>query len=229
MPIVAFDPTSSIEETPTLQLLVDPSRHIIFDNRGVEEEFFRSMGTPEMSHVLEMLSFQMELVAHGVLNRIRRFIGGIVEKFGGKVTVFIDHTITATPKGRLYLYQADCPDFTEKNLARHSFTQSDYLAIGFECCGDSMTGLLPYFKAGLSTGGVLIDKGPGDMEINPINNPSSNEERLSGMFSITAIDTSPLPVDTQSELIYRFWLSDGVGRNYTLEESGLTVKPITVQ
>lgn len=229
MPLAIFEPTDGILETFDGQMLLDAKRHIIFDNALVHEEFSRSTAIPEFERLIEYLSGQILGLVEGVLKRARRLPGEIVETFSGKVSVFIDATITATPTARLYLYQAECPEFTEDNLAGHSFTRTDYLAIGFKCCGDKMAGLQPYFQAGLTTGGILINKGPANMTINPIFSASANEEHLTGMFSITEVDTAPLPADAQSELIYRFWLSDGVGRNYTLEEGSLTVTPINVR
>lgn len=229
MPLAIFEPTGDIDETFDGQMLLDAKRHIIFDNALVHEEFSRSTAIPDFERIVEYLSGQITGLVEGVLKRVRRLPGAAAETFFGKISVFIDSTITATPTARLYLYQADCPDFTENNLAGHSFTRTDYLAIGFKCCGDKMVGLQPYFQAGLTTGGVLINKGPANMSINPIFSASSNEEHLTGMFSITEVDTASLPADTQSELIYRFWLSDGVGRNYTLEEGSLTVTPINVR
>ncbi len=229
MPLAIFEPTNDILETFDGQMLLDVKRHIIFDNALIHEEFSCSTAIPEFERLVEYLSGQIVGLIEGVLKRARLLSGKIIETFSGKVSVFIDATITATPTARLYLYQAGCPEFIENNLAGHRFTRMDYLAIGFKCCGDKMAGLQPYFQAGLKTGGVLINKGPANMTINPIFLASANEEHLTGMFSITEVDTAPLPADTQSELIYRFWLSDGVGRNYTLEEGSLIITPINVR
>lgn len=147
-----------------------------------------------------------------------------------QIKYFVNSGPIAPPEGYLSLQSLQSLRGGQlgRSLSGERLMKDDTIPVFFEIEGQKLATLQATFTAkqknvaeGITP--LMISKNGGEIELSaPSIDPETGIERLTGNFSIASSDTSKFP-EREIEFGYRFVLSNGSGRNYTIEAGTLTV------
>lgn len=140
------------------------------------------------------------------------------------VQYFLNATPAAPPIGNLQLPSVNSllnPQFLAPAFNGSRHTRGDQVVVKFIARGQKLNGLVPEFHACRTDEPVgsphdILKMGAAINVTDPVRDTTTMVETLTGSFYIHPSDTIALP-DGETEFVYEFKLSDGLGRTFTLE------------
>jgi hypothetical protein len=140
------------------------------------------------------------------------------------VQYFLNATPAAPPIGNLQLPSVNSllnPQFVAPAFSGSKHTRGDQVVVKFVARGQRLNGLIPEFHACRTDEPVgsphdLVKTGTAINITDPVRDTMTMVETLTGSFYIHPNDTATLP-EGETEFVYEFKLSDGLGRTFTLE------------
>lgn len=140
------------------------------------------------------------------------------------VQYFLNATPAAPPIGNLQLPSVNSllnPQFMAPAFSGSRHMRGDQVVVKFVARGQRLNGLIPEFHACRTDEPIgsphdIVKSGAAINVTDPVRDTTTLVETLTGSFYIHPNDTIALP-DGETEFVYEFKLSDGLGRTFTLE------------
>lgn len=140
------------------------------------------------------------------------------------VQYFLNATPAAPPIGNLQLPSVNSllnPQFVAPAFSGSRHMRGDQVVVKFIARGQRLNGLVPEFHACRTDQPIgsphdIVKTGAAINVTDPVRDTMTMVETLTGSFYIHPNDTANL-LDGDTEFVYEFKLSDGLGRTFTLE------------
>lgn len=140
------------------------------------------------------------------------------------VQYFLNATPAAPPIGNLQLPSVNSllnPQFVAPAFSGSRHMRGDQVVVKFIARGQRLNGLVPEFHACRTDQPIgsphdIVKTGAAINVTDPVRDTTTMVETLTGSFYIHPNDTANL-LDGETEFVYEFKLSDGLGRTFTLE------------
>lgn len=173
----------------------------------------------------------------GKLKRMVNIGGGaIATQTRSQVKFFLNAAPIAPPKGSVHLQTLDSlnnPNAVGPRLNGRRLIRDDLTPIYFTAQGEKTLGLNAHFVARqigvdplVATPLEITKSSPNTIKQSAAAiDPQTEIEKITGNFNIEPGDTSGFP-NGEVEFSYQFYLTDGLGRRYTIESGSFTVYTI---